>query len=1014
MTYQILNTTIPQNKRKEINEKIIHIIENNLTTKYNVSTQDVFSSYTGDGHLHGLSFNDYDSFHEYTKAKQQIETGQFYTPYELTRFLSIALNPSIHDIIGDITSGHGAFLNWLPCKENIYTNEIDVKSFKVQKFLYPSVNATLGDIREYSPLTRFDLIIGNPPYNLDGFQWEGKKVSSQMFYCLKAADLLKPSALFCIVVPESFLSDEFSNKTDIEMINHRFNALLQLNLPNDTFKNVGVSNFKTKVLFMQRKSEHITESPYNSQPILDLREFSLITANTIHSQYIQPILEQKEKLKAKLYFENVGVIDNTKEEQEFQFKIDKLLFDIKRSNKTSIHYAKCTETIHRFRTQLKPEGMSVPEWMEIRLTKEKVLLYLKSIIKNQHIKEISRISLVKTNYGLRMKGYSQKDRDYLSKFTGVKEMSFNDMILNDIYPFEDQSYKKLLNRKNEAYNRQSKKFQDAQKNSCISEWLNDFKLLDEQNERVIELNAIQKEDIGKVLQKRSSLLQWDCGGGKSLAAIAYAQYRLKHNNIRNMFIVAPAIAIAGTFEPSLTNFKIPFFKIDSLKSIANIKNGDIVLITLNMLVKYQKQIKKFIKLKANKIGLILDESDSIANVSSKRAKATINVFQTVKFKLLTTGTSVRNSIGEAFPQFNLMFNASINMINHCEYTYVQDNKTKELVTKHNEYYMKPFPQYTKGQKLFQESHIPEKITVFGASSNSQHIYNKDVLKNMIDSTIITRTFEEITGRSIATILQDTCKFNNHEKALYKRIIDEFYEMARNIYKTGNPRKDAMLQIIQQLNMLIRSCSASHLFDEYTGSGYSSKFAKVFSMIKKWDNEPVVIGCRFKKTVYSYANHIRAQFPDRKLFVVTGEDMTLKQRKEMVVEMKKEKNPILVCTQQSLSSSISINYVNKIIVAELSWNGASLHQFTARFVRFDSESDNKEIHYVTYENSIENNLLRLILSKEALNLYMKSDYINNEELFDRFGVDANIFNMLMTKEKTEDGYSRIKWGEQNIV
>jgi hypothetical protein len=143
-------------------------------------------------------------------------------------------------------------------------------------------------------------------------------------------------------------------------------------------------------------------------------------------------------------------------------------------------------------------------------------------------------------------------------------------------------------------------------------------------------------------------------------------------------------------------------------------------------------------------------------------------------------------------------------------------------------------------------------------------------------------------------------------------------------------------------------------------------------------------------------------------------MSLKQRKEMIQEMKKHNNPIMVCTQQSLSSSISINYVNKIIVPELAWNGASLHQFTARFVRFDSESDNKEIHYVTYENSIESNLLNLILSKEKLNLFMKDDDINDDELYERFGVDFDILNMLMTKEKDQDGYTRLNWGHQEIL
>lgn len=1004
---------VPQNKRTEVNSKIIHMIENNLTEKFGVTKQDIFSMYTGDGHLHGLSFNDYSSFHSYTKAKQEIENGQFYTPYELTQFISQIIKPSTHDIIGDFTAGHGAFINFLPCHQNVYTNEIDIKSYKVQKYLYPDISATLGDIREYMPKTRFDILVGNPPYNIDGFKWEGKKVTSQMYYCLKSAEYLKPSSLFCIVVPESFLADEFSNRTDIELINDKYNFILQLNLPGDVFNNVGVNNFKTKILFFQRKSEHIADVLYSNKGIL-ISEFSAKAAEKYHTQYIAPIMQQKEVLKAKLYYENVNAGDHTKEEEEFQFKVDKLLFDIKRNPKITIHYAKCNEMIHRLKTQVKPEGMPTEEWMKVRLTPNRVISKLKKILKNQHTIERDEIRLVKCNYSLKLKGYSQKNKIYLSKFTGLKEISFNDMILKNEYPFDDWTYKKLLNKKIRGYEQQSKPFKDMQQDQYISKWLENYQLNDSVNDRLIKLNNIQREDIGKMLQKRYGLLQWDCGGGKSLAAIAYAQYHLQHKHVKNMFIVAPAIAITGTFESALTSYGIPFVKIDSLKSIASIKPSDIVLITFNMLTKYQRHIKKFMRLKGYKVGLVLDESDSIASMTSKRTKATLNVFKNAKYKLLTTGTSVRNSIGEAFPQFQLLLNSSINFINHCKEIYVQDKKTKELMTEHNKHYLKPYPQYHKGQKLFQESHIPEKITVFGVSQATQHIYNSEVLKTLIDSTIITRTFEEITGRSIANIYQDSCTFNNHEHDLYKKIVDEFYEMARKVNKTGNSRKDRMLEILQQLNMLIRSCSAPHLFDEYKGKGYSSKFEKVFSMIEKWDNEPVVIGCRFKKTVYSYARYIKMLFPDRKLFVVTGEDMSLKQRKEMISQMKKEINPIMVCTQQSLSSSVSINYVNKIIVTELAWNGASLHQFTARFVRFDSESDNKEIHYVTYENSIENNLLKLILSKEKLNLFMKDDDISDDELYDRFGVDFDILSMLMTKEKDQEGYTRLNWGQQNIV
>lgn len=242
-----------------------------------------------------------------------------------------------------------------------------------------------------------------------------------------------------------------------------------------------------------------------------------------------------------------------------------MLFDIKRTKSINKNFTRCIEHVNKYHNQVRPEGMKFEEWEKVKLTPNKVLSYLKRVLKNQHRKEQDFIKLVKFNSGLKLKGYSQKNKIYLSKFTGLKEISFNEMILKDEYLFDDATFRKLLNKKIRAYKQQSIPFKDMQQDRNISEWLENYQLNDSVNHRVIKLNNIQREDMGKMLQKRYGLLQWDCGGGKSLAAIAYAQYHLQHKHIKNMFIVAPAIAITGTFESALTSYGIPFVKIDSLK-----------------------------------------------------------------------------------------------------------------------------------------------------------------------------------------------------------------------------------------------------------------------------------------------------------------------------------------------------------------------------------------------------------------------------------------------------------------
>ncbi|MFI2856834.1 N-6 DNA methylase [Paenibacillus sp. JSM ZJ436] len=1009
MIHQIRDITIPQNKRKDLNEKIIHVIDNNLTEKYGITSSDVYNTYTGDGGLHGLSFNDYDSFHAFTEAKKEHENGQFFTPHNVCKFLIDCIKPSPHDLIADLTAGMGNFFNFIPNQNNVYANEIDIKAYKVMKYLYPDIHMTADDIRNYDPGVSFDLILGNPPFNL---KWKvGKdEYLSQLYYVVKAHELLKPAGMLAMIVPFSFLADEFSDGGMISEVNSRYNFIYQAALPHDVFKSVGVENFKTKIMFFQKKSEQLTHvKPFST----DIHKIELNTAmsESIHTKYIEPIVTEKEKIKSKLFLEQ---IQSNNDNYEFSSKVKKYLYDIKRNPKINNNYAQCTEYVNRYYTQAKPEGMKYDEWEKVRLTKNKVLSYLKRIIKNQHIKEMDSIKLVKTNYGLKLKGYSHKNKLYLSKFTGIKEISFNDMIIQGSYPFEDQTYKKLTDSKTKQYEKQSQQFINMDLDPKVKSFLDELVITDHETAEQIKLNEIQKADTNKILQKQYGFIQWGQGSGKSISGIANLQYRLKYNNIRNVFIVSAAIAINNTWQTILQNYKMDYIRINNLSDISNIKHGQIVIITLNLLAKYQKQMRKYIKIQSNKVALILDEADNISSPVSKRTKAVLSVFRKVKYKTLMTGTMTRNTIAEAATQFELLYNNSVNMLSESKYIYKPDKMDKaKLNQTANDCYMKPIPAYHKGYRLFSESHIPEKITVFGIGQHTQDIYNADTLKKLIDKTIITRTFEEVRGEKIYKIIQNTSQFNSAEYDLYKKVIEEFYSMKHLFKSTGNLRKDRMLEILNQLNLMLKVCAAPQTIREYRSTQTPSKYIDVMNKIADWDSEHIAIGVRHIKTVNAYASAIRSRFSDRPLFIITGDKVTLNKRKEIIENLKASENGILLSTQQSLSSSMNIGFVNKVIIPELSWNDATMSQYFFRFIRYNSE-DKKEVHFFTYENSIESNLLGLILTKEKLNMFMKNQDIDDEELYDKFGVHFNLLDMLMTKEKDEEGRAQIRWGKQNIM
>jgi type I restriction-modification system DNA methylase subunit len=203
MKYQHYNIAIPGEKRDDINNKILAIIDDKVKD-HNITGEDIFNSYTGRGGLHGLDFDNFDNYHEFSEAKKDYEKGQFFTPPPVCREMVDLIKPGISDLVCDPTCGTGNFFNFLPVEQNCYGCELDPGAAKVAKHLYPDANIIKKDIQDYTPGLSFDYVFGNPPFNLDFGAYK-----SQHYFCMKAAELLKPGGFLVLIVPLSFLNDDF-------------------------------------------------------------------------------------------------------------------------------------------------------------------------------------------------------------------------------------------------------------------------------------------------------------------------------------------------------------------------------------------------------------------------------------------------------------------------------------------------------------------------------------------------------------------------------------------------------------------------------------------------------------------------------------------------------------------------------------------------------------------------------------------------------------------------------------
>ncbi|MEK5357744.1 helicase-related protein [Paenibacillus sp. FSL L8-0709] len=687
----------------------------------------------------------------------------------------------------------------------------------------------------------------------------------------------------------------------------------------------------------------------------------------------------------------------------------KTLFDIKRNPKLTSLYAKAVEYVNRYYTQEKPIEMKWEEWEEKRVTKNKVLSYLKRLLSKQHIVERDEIRLVKTNYGLRLKGYSSKTRKLVKKEHSVQSISFNEMVLHNEYPFSDRTYQNVWTRKVRAYEKQKPAFEGMERSQEIDSYLDHFSLYKKSTQEVIKPNEKQKHDLGLVLQKNQSILSWQQGSGKSIAAMVWYRNLVEKKLVRNVFVVSAALAIHLTWTPNLEDFSENFIVIRSLTDIRSIKPGQVVLISLNMLTKYKRQIQKFIRMQSQKVALVMDESDELSNHRSLRTSATLACFRRVRYKLLTTGTITRNNINECYGQLELIYNNSINLLCDCKKIYKLDKEGK-IVEEENNGYMKPFPAYT-GLNLFKKCFSPSKITVFGVKKHNQNVYNKDNLTEIIRKTVITRKFQEIVGKKIHDPIPHRILQNEAEREVYSKIIEEFHEMMHYFRSTGHSGKDSMLRIIRQIQLLIKSTSSPQFFAEYTSTELPTKVKYILDLVNSFD-EKVAIGTVFVETAAEYYRLVRETFPNRPVYLIKG-DVDFNTRINIISSFEASSNGILISTQQSLKSSVNIPSCNKVIIEALQWNLPKIEQYYFRFIRYNS-TERKEIHMVTYDHTIEVNLLALLMAKERINEYFKTlDFKDEAEIFDEYGIDIDILNDIMEKEHDENGKVRITWGEQKI-
>jgi hypothetical protein len=91
----------------------------------------------------------------------------------------------------------------------------------------------------------------------------------------------------------------------------------------------------------------------------------------------------------------------------------------------------------------------------------------------------------------------------------------------------------------------------------------------------------------------------------------------------------------------------------------------------------------------------------------------------------------------------------------------------------------------------------------------------------------------------------------------------------------------------------------------------------------------------------------------------------------------------------------------------------MEQFYFRFIRLDSK-DKTNVHFITYEDSIEQNLMALVLTKERLNEFIKTGEVKEQsDIYEEFDISQSIIDSLLKREQDKDGKFYISWGSRRV-
>ena len=150
---------------------------------------------------------------------------------------------------------------------------------------------------------------------------------------------------------------------------------------------------------------------------------------------------------------------------------------------------------------------------------------------------------------------------------------------------------------------QNRQFPEMEEDGRLKEYLDRCAFINKDGE-TCEFTTLQKHDLNLVLQKRHALLNWQQGSGKTAAVYHRAKYLLKFRKVRNVIILAPAIATNMTWIPFLSINREQFRVARNNADLEAVPEGVFIVLSTSMLGKLKRGMARFVKRSSRKLCLV--------------------------------------------------------------------------------------------------------------------------------------------------------------------------------------------------------------------------------------------------------------------------------------------------------------------------------------------------------------------------------------------------------------------------